>query len=103
MSDGEAASAATTPPPLTKREGWVTAGLGLVMVAAVPFVVTALFRLGLPTLVVLLLCVAAGGALLAVPRRGRWLALGWAAGCVLWAAALAVILWQFGQGMKNFD
>jgi hypothetical protein len=90
-------------PSLTRRERWVTAGSGVVMVAVVPFVVTSFFRLGLPALVVLLLCLFAGGGLLAVPKRGPWLALGWAVGCVLWAAALVVILWQFGQGMESLD
>lgn len=103
MTDTEADPEAAPRPPHAKRERWTTAGLAVVMVATVPFVITGLFRLGLPTLVVLVLCAVAGGALLAVPMRGPWLALGWAAGCVLWAAALTVILWQFGQGMGNFD
>lgn len=103
MSDTQATSGAPARPPLTTRERWATAGLGLVMVAVVPFVVTGLFRLGLPTLVVLLLCVLAGGALLAVPRRGTWLALGWAIGCVLYATVFVFVLWQLGQGLANFD
>jgi hypothetical protein len=90
-------------PALTKRERRFTAGLGVAMVVVVPFAVTVLLRVGLPTLVVALVCVAVAGGLLALPRRGLWLALGWAVGCVLWAAALGVILWQFGQGMESFD
>lgn len=75
------------------------AGLAVAAAAVAPFAITGLFRLGLPALAVLLMCVLAGAALLAVPRRGRSLALGWAVGCLLWAAALGFILAQVGQDL----
>lgn len=91
MAHVQASPKATTPPPLSKAARLVTA---TPMAAAVPFTVAVLFRLGLSTLVVLLLCALTGVALLAVPRRGPWLALGWAVGCVLWAAAVTVLIVQ---------
>lgn len=91
MGHVQANPEATSQPPLSKAARLLTAAP---MVAAVPFAVAVLFRLGLSTLVVLLLCVLAGVALLAVPRRGPWLALGWAVGCVLWAAAVTVLIVQ---------
>lgn len=91
MAHVQASPKAPTRPPLSKAARLVTA---TPMVAAVPFTVAVLFRLGLSTLVVLLLCALTGVALLAVPRRGPWLALGWAVGCVLWAAAVTVLIVQ---------
>jgi hypothetical protein len=72
------------------------------MALAAPFFATALFRLGLADVAVLLICLAVAAGLTAVPHRGRWLALAWLAGCFLWALALRMLLESLGQGMENF-
>ena len=81
----------------------VTVGLSVLTALAAPFVATALFRLGLADVAVLLICLAVTAALAAVPHRGRWLALGWLAGSVLWALALGMLLRSLGQGMETFN
>jgi uncharacterized membrane protein YdbT with pleckstrin-like domain len=98
MTPAQANPQAPSQPPLTNRARLLAAAP---MAAVVPFVIAALLTLGLSTLVVLLLCVLVGAALLAVPKRGRWLALGWAVGCVLWAAALTVLFMQVGQDLAR--
>ena len=99
------APSATQPPHAARQrsDSASNAALAVAMLVAVPFAVTGLFRLGLSPLAVLLVCLAAAGGLWAMPRRGRWLAIGWLAGCALWAVALALIIWQFGQGMQGLD
>lgn len=102
---GVAASKAQTSTPeprasLPRRDRVTGVALGAGMVVAVPFAVTGLVRLGLNALVVAVLCLAAAGGLVAIPRRGPWLAVGWLVGCALWAIALAVVLWQFGRGSR---
>lgn len=73
------------------------------MALAAPFIATGLFRLGLAEVAVLLLCLAVTAGLAAVPHRGRWLAAGWLAGCVLWALALGILQWYVGEGMEGFS
>ena len=72
--------------------------------AAAPLAITGMWRLGLPTWAVALLCALVVPALLlAVPRpESRWLAVGWLAGCV---ADAAFTLWLFsvvGEGLADF-
>ena len=100
MTGAHATTEGPVQPSEAGRGRLVTAGLAVSAVAAAPFAITGLFRLGLPTLAVLLVCVLAGAALLAVPRRGRSLSLGWAVGCLLWAAALGFVLAELGQDLE---
>ncbi|MCA1720405.1 MAG: hypothetical protein LC779_04615 [Actinobacteria bacterium] len=77
--------------------------LALLVALSVPFIVTGLFRLGLTSGVVVVLCLAAAGALFAVPRYGPWLSLSWLMGCGLWMLAFVLILRPFGEGLANVD
>ncbi len=68
----------------------------------VPLVVTALFRLGSPEWLVVVLCAAVAIAVLLVPARpARWAAAGWSLGCVAWASALTVLLNSYGSGLDG--
>jgi len=68
----------------------------------VPLAVTALFRLGSPDWLVVVLCAGVALAILRVPARvARWAAAGWAAGCVAWVVALTVLLDTLGSGLDG--
>ena len=101
MVDPHAAAAVSPRPAADRRRRVTNAALAVAMAVVVPFAVTGLFRLDLSSVLVFVLCLAAAGALAAIPRRGPWLAAGWLIGCALWAVAVVVILRQFGQGLEE--
>lgn len=101
MVDPDGAAAVSPRPADYGRRRVTNAALAVAMVVVVPFAVTGLFRLGFSTVVIFVLCLAAAGALAAIPRSGPWLAAGWLIGCALWAVALVVILRQLGEGLER--
>jgi len=103
MESSSARPRAVGTPHGGRRSKALTVALGVLTAAAVPFVVTGLFRLTDSVPVVGLVCLGIAWGLTRVPHRGRPLAWTWFAGCVLWAAFFTWLLWQFSPGLKNFD
>ena len=84
---------------MSARMRWQAVALGVVAFFGSPFVVTGLFRLGIPGVFpfVVLLAVAVA----AWAKRHRAIAVGLAGGTLAWAVALFLILSDMGDGIKS--
>jgi hypothetical protein len=80
---------------------WRAVVVGVLVAAAVPFAVTAWYRLAPDAPAALPFVAVAGGAAALLARRtARPVALGLLVGAALWALALAWLLGSLGDGMR---